>query len=258
MPQFAGKNAVIVGASSGIGAAIGVALARHGARVTFGARRRDQAEQQAAIARASAQESGSQGHAQACRCDLTNSSSISEFLRVAASEAPIDMIVNAAAVLYIGAFSDQAESDWRAMIDTNLSGAIALTQASLREMLPKGHGHIVHVTSTTAAVPIPHLAVYSVTKAALSHFLAAMRGEYGTSGVRFTELQIGNTGGTEAGGSLTRPVSMEAYESLARWTGVPTVMNLDEVVQAALWALSTPTTVRLDKIVLREPANIPL
>ena len=46
-------------------------------------------------------------------------------------------------------------------------------------------------------------------------------------------------------------------QSLLRWTGIPSLMTPDDVVEAALWALSTPEHVRLDRIVLRELAEIP-
>ncbi len=252
MGRFAGRKILVVGASAGIGAGLARRLGAEGAQVHLAARRRDKLEEHAAAIRAAG------GTATAHVCDVASSSSVAElFAAVARDGEPLDALVNTCAVLWVEPFATQSEEAWRAMLDVNLAGAIRLTQHALGEMLPRERGHVIHVTSTAGALAIPYLAVYSTTKAALGHFLAAMRGEYGKSGVRFTELQIGNTAGTEGGGVAARPPSEDAIRSIMRWTGAPAMMNVDDVVEAALYALATPPHVRLDRIVLREVAEMP-
>jgi NAD(P)-dependent dehydrogenase (short-subunit alcohol dehydrogenase family) len=99
------------------------------------------------------------------------------------------------------------------------------------------------------------MAIYSTSKAGLSHFLGAMRGEYGKSGVRFTEIEIGNTAGTDAGRDTV--VTPEVGAIIQRWTGAPAMLEVGEVVDAIAYALSTPERARIDHIVLREIADIP-
>lgn len=243
---------MITGASAGIGAALAVRLGTEGATVHLAARRRDRLEECASTILAAG------GRAETHTCDLADAASVARlFAAVAEGGRPIDAVVNTAAVLWLEPFATQPEEHWREILEINLHGAIRVTQHALTHMLPRQTGHVLHLTSTAAALAIPHLAVYSTTKAALAHFLNAMRGEYGKSGVRFTELQIGNTGGTEGGGAIHQQIGAESMQSLLRWTGIPSLLQPEDVVEAALWALATPGHVRLDRIVLRELAEIP-
>jgi NADP-dependent 3-hydroxy acid dehydrogenase YdfG len=252
MAGFSGRKILVIGASAGIGAAIARRLAAEGADVHLAARRCDKLAAHVEEIRTAG------GSAAAHECDLASGPSVAElFAAVARDGVPLDAMVNTAAVLWLEPFATQTEEAWRTMIAINLSGAICATQHALAHMLPLERGQILHVTSTAGGLAIPYLAVYSATKAALGHFLSAMRGEYGKSGVRFTELQIGNTGGTEGGGVASRPPGEDGIRSIMRWTGAPEMMKVDDVVEAALYALSTPPTVRLDRIVLREIAEIP-
>jgi len=252
MSRFDGKNFVVTGASAGIGAALAGRLAEEGATVHLAARRRAKLDDHVAAIRARG------GTADAHECDIADARSVAAlFAAVAAGGGPIDAVINTAAVLWLEPFVNQSEEHWREIIETNLHGAIRVTQHALAHMLPRESGHILHVTSTAGALAIPHLAIYSTTKAALAHFLTAMRGEYGRSGVRFTEIQIGNTNGTEGGGAIHQQFSEESVQSLLRWTGIPSLLEPEDVVDAVVWALSTPTRARIDRIVLRELADIP-
>jgi NADP-dependent 3-hydroxy acid dehydrogenase YdfG len=252
MNRFDGKTFVVTGASTGIGAALAGRLADEGAIVHLAARRRAQLDEHAAAIRARG------GRAVAHPCDVADARSVRAlFDAVTADGGQVDGLINTAAILWLERFVDQSEEHWRDILEINLHGAIRVTQHALARMLPRKCGHIVHVTSTAGALAIPHLAIYSTTKAALAHFLTAMRGEYGLSGVRFTELQIGNTGGTEGGGAIHQTFSEESVQSLLRWTGIPSLLNPEDVIEAAVWALATPPHVRIDRIVIRELAEIP-
>jgi len=252
MARFSGRKILVIGASAGIGAGLARRLAAEGAHVHLAARRRDKLAEHVATIRAAG------GTATAHACDIASGPSVAElFAAVARDGVALDALVNTSAVLWLEPFATQSEDTWRDMIAVNLSGAICATQHALAHMLPLERGHVIHVTSTAGSLAIPYLAIYSTTKAGLGHFLTALRGEYGKSGVRFTELQIGNTAGTEGGGASSRPTSEEAIRHIMRWTGAPAMMAVDDVVDAAVYALSTPATVRLDRIVLREIAEMP-
>ncbi len=248
----AGRTILVTGASVGIGAALARRLGSVGADVRLAARRADRLAEHVAAIRAAG------GRATAYECDIRDGASVSGlFADVARDADGIDAVINTAATLWLEPFASQAEESWRTMIETNLGGAIRITQHALAHMLPRKQGHVLHFTSTAGELAIPYLAVYSATKAGLAHFLDAMRGEYGLSGVRFTELQIGNTAGTEGGGQTSRQTTMDMAQQIMRWTGAPQMMPIDDVVDAVLYALSTPAHVRLDRIVMRELAGIP-
>ena len=252
MGIFSGKNFLVVGASVGIGAGIARRLAQEGAKVHAAARRVDAIQAYA---------DDCEGTIIAHACDVSDPQSVETmFAAIRSSGEPLDALVGTAAVLWFAPFAQQPEDQWVTMLETNLLGSIRVTQAALQDMLLRDSGHILHITSTAAGLAIPHLAIYSTGKAGLSHFLTALRGEYGTSGVRFTEMHIGNVGGTEGGGAAVRefdPGLMASVEEISRWTGAPEMMRVEDVVEAVVYALGSSPRVRLDKIVLREKANIP-
>ena len=257
--RFAGSTALVAGASSGIGAAIARRLARDGAVVHVCARRRERLLELAQEVSIDASGSGRTGRIVAHAADLASPSDVETlFADLAREGATLDFVVNAAAVLWLGPFADQPEEHWQRMLDVNLAGAARLLQHALRAMRESGRGQILQITSTTATIAVPQLAIYSTTKAALSHLLKALRGEHGASAIRLTELEIGNTRGTEGGGSAMRKTPPAAVESLMKWTGLPETMAIDDVVDAVVWALSTPDHVRLDKITIRERGSIPV
>lgn len=252
MGIFSGKTMLVVGASVGIGAGITQRLAAEGATVHAAARRVDAIEAYARDA---------EGTILPHACDVSDPESVRAlFATIRATGVPLDVFVGAAAVLWFAPFAEQPEEEWVTMLETNLLGSIRVTQAALQEMLPRDAGHILHITSTAAGLAIPHLAIYSTGKAGLSHFLTAMRGEYGATGVRFTEMHIGNVGGTEGGGAAVRefdPARMASVEAISRWTGAPEMMRVEDVVEAIVYAVGSSPRIRLDKIVLREKADIP-
>lgn len=251
MSALAGKAIVVTGASVGIGAGLAHRLGAEGARVHLAARRADRLAEHVAAIRAA----GGEAHAHAC--DITDEASVAALFAAVEAIGPVDALVNTAATLWLEPFVAQSEASWQAMLATNLGGAIRVTQHALTRMLPRASGQILHLTSTAGHLAIPYLAVYSATKAGLAQFLAALRGEYGKSGVRFTEIQIGNTGGTEGGGQAYRETTPAMAVQIMRWTGAPEMMRVEDVVEAIVWALASPPNVRLDRIVLRELAEIP-
>jgi len=246
------RTVVVTGASAGIGAEVARRLAADGDRVHLAARRLDRLEEHVAAIRAAG------GVAFAHACDIVDGENTRAlFDAVVELDGHVDAVVNTAAVLWLNDFATLAEADWESMIATNLGGAIRVTQQALAHMLPRDSGHVVHLTSTAADLGLPGLAVYSATKAGVRQLLAALRGEYGKRGVRFTEIQIGNTADTEGGGQALRPIDANAIGHIMRWTGAPEMMKPADVAEAVAWALSTPASVRLDRIVMRERAEIP-
>jgi clavulanate-9-aldehyde reductase len=138
-----GRVAAITGASSGIGEATALALAREGAAVALGARRRDRLE-------ALGERIESQGgRALAVEVDVADESQARRFVETAHAElGGLSILVNNAGVMLLGPVEGAAPEDWRRMLGVNLYGILWCTHAALPVMREGGGGHIVNVSST--------------------------------------------------------------------------------------------------------------
>lgn len=173
-------QALVTGATSGIGQAIALALHAGGHQVT-------------AIGR-DAQSLGrlrDQG-LNAVTLDLGNLSGLSARLGVALAGFEPDVLVNnAGMVAPPGNFCDMDEADIHRSIATNLTQALLLTRAVAPGMRARGRGHIFFTGSVAARTPYPNMAVYAATKAALGGFAQSLRLDLAVSGVRVTEIVAG-------------------------------------------------------------------
>ena len=106
---------------------------------------------------------------------------------------PIDVLVANAGRGLGHAFIDQDPSDWRRVIDTNVTGTTYLLQKVARDMVRRGEGKILITGSIAGLIPGSYQAVYNATKAYLDSFAYALRDELKDSGVSVTVLMPGPT-----------------------------------------------------------------
>jgi 3-oxoacyl-[acyl-carrier protein] reductase len=184
---LAGKRVVVTGASRGIGAAIAVAAAREGAIVALNFRvSRDAAEGVVqAIARGG-------GRAELLPFDVRDSAAARDAIAgFAAREGRLDALVNNAGVASPGALVVQTDDALRAVVETNLCGALYCARAALEPMLAQRAGVIVNVGSTSSVRPWRGQAVYAATKGALESLTRALAVEYGPKNIRVHCLRPG-------------------------------------------------------------------
>jgi NAD(P)-dependent dehydrogenase (short-subunit alcohol dehydrogenase family) len=179
---------VVVGASSGLGRCVGVALAQRGANVALLARRREPLVD-------AAKEAGP--GTMAVICDVTDEQSV----KVAITEAAgglggIDGVVYSAGIGPLARMPDINAKKWREVFATNVIGASVVTAAALPH-LEESSGSAIYFSSISASQtpPWPGLGSYAVSKAALDKMVEAWRAEYPHVG--FTRLVIGDCGGGE-------------------------------------------------------------
>jgi NAD(P)-dependent dehydrogenase (short-subunit alcohol dehydrogenase family) len=96
--------------------------------------------------------------------------------REAADLGPVTVWVNNAGVLRAGRAWDQPESDIALMVEANLLGVVHGSRAAVEVMRPRG-GHLLNIASMSAHGPVPGLAVYAATKAAVLAFTTSLQGE---------------------------------------------------------------------------------
>lgn len=157
---------LITGGARGIGAATAKLLAARGARVWIGDVDEDTCLQTAA-------ELGVCGG----WLDVTNPASWRDMLaRIEASEGPLDVLVNNAGVMPLGAFEAETEQVRDLILDVNVRGVLNGMQAVLPGMARRGRGHVVNVASMAGMIPVPGMLTYNASKfAALGASLSARR-----------------------------------------------------------------------------------
>ncbi len=183
MTSFHGCTALITGASSGIGRELARQLAPHAATLILVARRMDRLEE----VRQELARPGLEVHCHSV--DVADAAQIETLLElVAGSGMSVDFLINNAGVGDHGLFE---ESDWervKAMLDVNIQALTRLTHAFLPQLVRSGHGAILNVSSIASYLPLPKMAVYAATKAYVTSFSEAIRGELRGTGVSVTAL----------------------------------------------------------------------
>ncbi|MBV8665284.1 MAG: SDR family oxidoreductase [Burkholderiaceae bacterium] len=161
-----GRQALVCGASMGLGFGCAQALAAEGVNVTLVARRAELLEQAAAeIRRASG------AAVTAVACDITTVEG--RALALAACPQP-DILINNAGGPPPGDFRDWQRSDWIAALDANMLTPIELIKATVDGMIGRGFGRIVNITSSAVKAPIDILGLSNGARSGLTGFVAGV------------------------------------------------------------------------------------
>jgi NADP-dependent 3-hydroxy acid dehydrogenase YdfG len=237
----AGRVAVITGAGSGIGAAVASRLISAGWRVAL-AGRREAALTQTASAAARPAEDGA-GEALVAPTDVTDPPAVHAlFARVQEEWGRVDLLFNNAGVFGTPAPMDEFALDqWRAVVDTNLSGCFYCAQEAFRAMKaqrPQG-GRIINNGSISAAVPRPNAVAYTATKHAITGLTRAISLEGRPFQIACGQIDIGNaatdlaahigTGTIQADGSIAAEPMMDlrhAADAVVHMANLPLDANV--------------------------------
>jgi 3-oxoacyl-[acyl-carrier protein] reductase len=176
--RYAGRVAVVTGASRGLGAQLCRDLAHAGAVVVGLARNTELLEELEIELQKDSPDSG------VIACDVADTGALRDALQsVAATKGPIDVLVNNAAVDPGVRLADISETDFRRTFDVNFFAPVAATLAVKDAMAGRGHGIIVNVSSDGGRLPSPGPGAYPSSKAALSAFSESVSFRLGPKGV---------------------------------------------------------------------------
>ncbi|MFD5570790.1 SDR family NAD(P)-dependent oxidoreductase [Streptomyces cadmiisoli] len=243
-PSATSRIAVVTGASSGIGAATARRLAAEGYRVVVTARRKDRIE-------ALAEEIEAAGHsAMAYQLDVTDRAAVDEF---ATAFKTIGVLVNnAGGALGLDPVATGDPADWRRMYETNVIGALNLTQALLPKLVASGDGTVVVVSSTAGHGTYEGGGGYVAAKHG-SHVLAeTLRLEIVGQPVRVVEVAPGMVRTEEF--ALTR-FGGDEERAAKVYQGVAEPLTADDVADTIAWAVTRPAHVNIDLLVVRPRAQ---
>jgi NADP-dependent 3-hydroxy acid dehydrogenase YdfG len=246
------RTAVVTGAASGMGEATARLLAAGGARVALLARR---AERLDALAGKIAADGG---RALAVAADVTDGESVrAAAARVGDAYGPVDLVVNAAGVMLPNPVDAGRSDEWARMVDTNLTGALHVIDAFRADLLAAGaagrRADLVNVSSIGAHLVFPGYAVYSATKAALTHLSASLRAEFGPRRVRVSNIEPGLTA-TELGGHIDNAELSAQLDGM--FEAFDEHLAAEDVADLIGYTVSRPARVNLRQLVVLPTAQV--
>ena len=195
---LAGKVALVTGAGSGVGRATALALAGEGMAVGLIGRRADALAETADLAAGL----GRDVRTLALPADVADEAAVEAAVRRAVAElGGVDALVCAAGVGRYGPVEGYALADWRATMDTNLTGVFLCCRAVLPPMRGRGGGAIVAVGSGAGRRGYANLAAYAASKFGLLGFMESLAEEARADGVKVSTVLPGSILTDFAGGS---------------------------------------------------------
>ena len=225
------RVAVVIGGTTGIGRALAVGLAEHGAHVVPAGRREEHIETACQQIEALGRSTLSQA------VDVQDRESI-DGLRDAVIEklGRVDILVNAAGTTARQATATIAEDLWSCLIDTNLSGALRTCQSFYSALKESGRGRIINIASLGSFLAFHEVAAYCAAKAGLLSLTRSLACEWARDGISVnaiapgvfpTELNIEMLQGTARGREILMRTPMGRFGNPEELVGVAVLLASD-------------------------------
>jgi short-subunit dehydrogenase len=234
MMELRGRTALVTGASGGIGPRIAQALGKEGMNVVASGRRED-------VLGGVVDELRRLGvRAEAVPADLADPSVADTLIeRSEAALGPVDVLVNNAGIEITAAFTRYTREELNSMVSVNLSAPMLITHRVLPDMLSRGRGHIVFISSIAGKIAPAYEAPYGATKAGLIALTQSLRAEYPRGPVGFSVICPGFVAGdgmyqrmVELGHTSNRVMSSTTTEKVAERVVEAIRRDLPEVIES--------------------------
>ena len=225
--DLSGKNALVTGASRGIGEAIAKRLAESGAFVMCAARSAER------VAPVVAEIEAAGGRAIGVELDITGDDIRERIAALISQHEKIDILVNNAGVTADDLFLRMKPEAWKSVIDTNVNSLYPITQEVVKKMLRLKWGRIINISSVVGMMGNPGQANYAASKAAIIGFTKALAQEIGSRNITVNAIAPGfiRTAMTEDLGEQAKQ-ALETRIALRR-LGTP-----DDIAWAAVFLAS--------------------
>jgi NAD(P)-dependent dehydrogenase (short-subunit alcohol dehydrogenase family) len=229
--SLAGRTAVVLGGTSGIGRTLSLGLAEAGADVVASARRQNLVDSVASEIESLGRKS------LRVPSDVGDRASLEQLLKeTVAVFKKVDVLINCAGITKRMPSLDIKESDWNVILDTNLTGTLRACQVFGRAMLERGSGSIINIASLTSFVALYEVAPYAASKAAVVSLTKSLAIEWGKKGVRVnaiapgvfrTDLNQALLDGTERGKELLMRTPMNRFGKVEELAGAAVFLASD-------------------------------
>ncbi len=229
--DLAGKTAVVIGGTSGIGLTLAKGLAEAGADVIPTGRRSE-------LVRAAADSVKARGRRTlACSCDVSQRASVQDFHdRVCTEFAQIDILLNCAGITKRQPTLQISDSEWNNVLEVNLTGTLRACQIFGRDMVKRGYGRIINIGSLSSFLGLHQVAAYGASKAAVASLTKSLAVEWATSGVCInaivpgvfrTEMNAALLDGTPRGQEFLMRTPMRRFGEMKELVGAAVFLASD-------------------------------
>jgi NADP-dependent 3-hydroxy acid dehydrogenase YdfG len=244
-----GTVALVTGASSGIGEATAMELARRGANVVLAARRRDRLDALAAEIEAGA----GAGGALAIELDVTDQDAVvAAVARAVAWRGRLDTVVNNAGVMLLGPVEGAPVEEWDRMISLNLSGLLYVAHAVLPHLLraadgePRRVADLVNISSVAGRLARVGSGVYNLTKHGVGAFSESLRQEVTERHVRVSLVEPGAVD-TE----LPNHIREEIRDRMMGRFAEVERLEAQDIADAIAYIVTRPRRVAINELLIR-------
>jgi gluconate 5-dehydrogenase len=184
--DLTGQRALITGSSQGIGLALAIGLAEHGAEIVVNGRTAERVAETCAdlIARGF--------KASAAVFDVTNKDAVDAGIeKVEAEVGQIDILINNAGMQYRTQLEDFPADKFELLFKTNVTSVFLVGQAVARKMIPRGRGKIINIASVQSELARPSIAPYTATKGAVKNLTKGMCTDWAKYGLQVNAIAPG-------------------------------------------------------------------
>ena len=240
MQNVTGKVLAITGANSGMGKAVAIELAKHGAKVVLGARRTVELQKVVEEIKSKG------GEATFAQIDVRNKADLVRLVNIAVEKyGRLDVIVNNAGVSQLSRIDELDTDGWEEMIDINLKGVLYGMAAAIPVFRQQQSGHIVNIISTSGIKIVPMQGVYAGTKNAIRTIAEAFRQE-SDGKIRITGISPGFVK-TDFASHIKNEEMKTAVQNGMEQIAI----NPIAIANAVIYAIGQPDDVEIGDIVIR-------
>ncbi|WP_405605447.1 SDR family oxidoreductase [Polaribacter sp. Asnod1-A03] len=233
------KVVIITGASSGIGKATALKMAKEGAKVVLTARSENKLKDLAKEI-----EKG-KGTALVITADVTKIDEFKKVVEKAKKEfGTVHILINNAGLMPLSYVEKFKTGDWNKMVDVNIKGVLNGVEAVLPTLIENKNGHIINISSTAAYNYFPGGAVYCATKAAVQMFSEGLRKEISAKhGINVTSIEPGAVD-TSLFETITDEDILEELKGMKKMTS----LQAEDIANAIFYAVNQPKRANINNI----------